>query len=158
MALQLVPRLDQLVRMAECLLCFQSHREERTIVRKREVHPGVWMAQTVQQGLGTLPYSFRIDGKLESIVGKRHIPFGLNKNLFLVPNIFYGQADRKGGGVSPLGANHKQMWKFWPTKKALNSIFGPKKRLFFWTHQNKLMKSWSKEREGGGQFLRSAWP
>ena len=26
---------------------------------------------------------------------------------------FYSQADRKGGGVSPLGPDRKQMWKFW---------------------------------------------
>ena len=29
--------------------------------------------------------------------------------------IFYGQADHKGWGVSHLGPDRKQMWKFWPT-------------------------------------------
>ena len=28
--------------------------------------------------------------------------------------IFYGQADHKGWGVSHLGPDRKQMWKFWP--------------------------------------------
>ena len=44
-------------------------------------------------------------------------------NLFEV--LFYAEkngiflADHKGGQVSPLGADHKQMWKLWPVKNTL---------------------------------------
>ena len=32
-----------------------------------------------------------------------------------IKRIFYGQADRKGGGsTKPVGPDRKQMWKFWP--------------------------------------------
>ena len=42
--------------------------------------------------------------------------------------IFYGQADRKGaGGVSHLGRDQKQMWKFWP----IFLIVGGLKKAFF---------------------------
>ena len=55
--------------------------------------------------------------------------------------IFYGQADRKGEGFSPLlGPDRMQIWKFWPTKKGINIVFGPKSICFF-AHPKKLQKA-----------------
>ena len=38
----------------------------------------------------------------------------LNLDEFSKKRKFYGQADCKGGGFSPIGPDRQQMWKFWP--------------------------------------------
>ena len=43
------------------------------------------------------------------------------------------------GWVSHLGPEHKQMWKFWPTKKGRIQCFGTKEHLFF-AHTEKNQK------------------
>ena len=40
--------------------------------------------------------------------------------------IFYSQADCKGRGVSPLGPDRQQMWKFWPAIKGSTVILDEK--------------------------------
>ena len=43
-----------------------------------------------------------------------------NNGGVIKKRMFYSHAEYKvGGGVSPLGQDRKEMWKFWPTKKGL---------------------------------------
>ena len=54
---------------------------------------------------------------------------------------------RWGGGVSPLGPDCMQIWKFDPLKRAENNVFRPKSTCFLHTP---ITNSWKADRKGGG--------
>ena len=60
-----------------------------------------------------------------------------NNGGVIKKRMFYSHAEYKvGGGVSPLGQDRKEMWKFWPTKKGLKSVLDQKHLFFGHTKEN----------------------